>query len=61
MKLEARNPKFETNPKLEIGFVRPFSPSFCPIAESATCFSTALHSIFELASNFEFRISNFVS
>jgi hypothetical protein len=61
MKLETRNSKFETNPKLEIGFLRHLSPPFSSIEKSALDILTALYSIFEFASNFEFRISNFSS
>ncbi len=56
MKSEVRSSKFETNPKLEFGLLRPLSClQLSLIGEGATNISTALYSIFE------FRISNFTS
>jgi hypothetical protein len=48
MKSETRNSKLETSSKLEIG------PAFLRFSNSVAC-----DSIFEFASNFELRISNF--
>jgi len=58
--------KFETNPNTEIG--SPFCPSSFSLSfwkrlgvsgESAFSIPAALYSIFEFASNFGLRISNF--
>jgi hypothetical protein len=61
MKFEIRNSKLETSPKLEIGLLHRhlFVGNNPNVPASSSRVPLLADSIFEFASNFEFRNSNF--